>query len=181
MTAFGPFVFAHTVCYQTQLITAGLPCLPVSCCLIRSGGEGVWCKEAGFRSWGRSLLDVRSIACSITKGVRRTGVSAFSQLGRSRGRFRSRWVIKLPGSSVDTTNRGLGQSVAQLVDEGGHDPDLAECDQEYDDRDQTTPKRAHCVSPDQSLRQPCQRLVAGLVARMDRLAIADAAYSAESA
>jgi hypothetical protein len=27
----GPLVLALTVCYQTQLITAGLRCLPVSC------------------------------------------------------------------------------------------------------------------------------------------------------
>ncbi len=31
----------HQVCYQTQLITAGLPCQPVSCCPIQSGGEGI--------------------------------------------------------------------------------------------------------------------------------------------
>ena len=36
------------VCYQTQLITEGLPFLPVSCCLIRSGCEGERYEEAGI-------------------------------------------------------------------------------------------------------------------------------------
>ncbi len=73
-------VLALQVCYQTQLITAVLPCLPISCCPIRSGGGGrERNEEAGTRSWVRPLLAVSDHSGGIPKGARATGLSAIPQ------------------------------------------------------------------------------------------------------
>jgi hypothetical protein len=45
------------VCYQTQLITAGLRYLPISCCLMFSGGEGVR-TERGCSAFERMITTV---------------------------------------------------------------------------------------------------------------------------
>jgi hypothetical protein len=59
VTARGPFVITHTVCYQTQLITAGLPCLPVSCCPHWSeGGDGALNDRALSKIGGGLAIEV---------------------------------------------------------------------------------------------------------------------------
>jgi hypothetical protein len=58
VTARDPFVLTLTVCYQTQLITAGLRRLSVSCCPIRSDEGGEQYKEAGPMIGFRPLLAV---------------------------------------------------------------------------------------------------------------------------